>query len=80
MSPHRWVNRLTLCFDPRCIVSQLTFSLGGSIFKGGNGSMMIEAVVSRSRRELGIRRTLTEMLLLALLPHPRKHHSRHGRR
>jgi SulP family sulfate permease len=28
----------------RCIVSQLTFTLGGSIFKGGNGSMMIEAV------------------------------------
>ncbi|MDN8753966.1 hypothetical protein Q0M25_13790, partial [Staphylococcus aureus] len=27
-----------------CIVSQLTFSLGGSIFKGANGSMMIEAV------------------------------------
>ena len=28
----------------RCIVSQLVFSLGGSIFPGGNGSMMIEAV------------------------------------
>lgn len=27
-----------------CIVGQLTFSLGGSIFKGGNGSMMIEVV------------------------------------
>lgn len=27
-----------------CIVSQLVFSLGGSIFPGGNGSMMIEAV------------------------------------
>jgi SulP family sulfate permease len=25
-------------------VSQLVFSLGGSIFPGGNGSMMIEAV------------------------------------
>lgn len=27
-----------------CVVSQLIFSLGGSIFPGGNGSMMIEAV------------------------------------
>jgi hypothetical protein len=27
-----------------CIVSQLVFSCGGSIFPGGNGSMMIEAV------------------------------------
>ncbi|KAL1405410.1 hypothetical protein Q8F55_009041 [Vanrija albida] len=31
-------------FFMSCIVSQLTFSLGGSIFKGANGSMMIEAV------------------------------------
>jgi len=31
-------------FFMSCIVSQLTFSLRGSIFKGGNGSMMIEAV------------------------------------
>ncbi|WVQ82197.1 hypothetical protein IAT38_004325 [Cryptococcus sp. DSM 104549] len=31
-------------FFMSCIVSQLTFSLGGSIFPGGNGSMMIEAV------------------------------------
>ena len=30
--------------DRSCIVSQLVFSLGGSIFPGGNGSMMIEAV------------------------------------
>jgi SulP family sulfate permease len=26
------------------VVSQLIFSLGGSVFPGGNGSMMIEAV------------------------------------
>ncbi|KAJ9092108.1 hypothetical protein QFC21_006974 [Naganishia friedmannii] len=32
-------------FFVSCIVSQLTYTLGGSIFKGGNGSMMIEAVV-----------------------------------
>ncbi|CDZ96940.1 vacuole protein [Phaffia rhodozyma] len=31
-------------FFMSCIVSQLTFTLGGSIFKAGNGSMMIEAV------------------------------------
>ncbi|ORX36862.1 sulfate transporter family-domain-containing protein [Kockovaella imperatae] len=31
-------------FFMSCIVSQLVFSLGGSIFPGGNGSMMIEAV------------------------------------
>lgn len=31
-------------FFMSCIVSQLTYTLGGSIFKGGNGSMMIEAV------------------------------------
>ncbi len=31
-------------FFVSCIISQLTYSLGGSIFKGGNGSMMIEAV------------------------------------
>lgn len=31
-------------FFVSCIVAQLTYSLGGSIFKGGNGSMMIEAV------------------------------------
>ncbi|KAK4687198.1 sulfate permease, SulP family, partial [Tremellales sp. Uapishka_1] len=31
-------------FFTSCIISQLTFSLGGSIFGGGNGSMMIEAV------------------------------------
>lgn len=31
-------------FFMSCVVSQLTFSLGGSIFAGGNGSMMIEAV------------------------------------
>ncbi|RUS27491.1 sulfate transporter family protein [Jimgerdemannia flammicorona] len=27
-----------------CIASQLVYSLGGSVFKGGNGSMMIEVV------------------------------------
>ncbi|RUP45141.1 sulfate transporter family-domain-containing protein [Jimgerdemannia flammicorona] len=36
-----------------CIASQLVYSLGGSVFKGGNGSMMIEAfqlyAPSRSR-------------------------------
>ncbi|ODN79912.1 hypothetical protein L202_03801 [Cryptococcus amylolentus CBS 6039] len=31
-------------FFMSCVVSQLVFSLGGSIFPGGNGSMMIEAV------------------------------------
>ncbi|GMK57284.1 hypothetical protein CspeluHIS016_0401180 [Cutaneotrichosporon spelunceum] len=31
-------------FFVSCITAQLTYSLGGSIFKGGNGSMMIEAV------------------------------------
>ncbi|KAL7411289.1 sulfate transporter family-domain-containing protein [Mrakia frigida] len=31
-------------FFMSCIISQLTYTLGGSIFKGGNGSMMIEAV------------------------------------
>lgn len=31
-------------FFMSCVVSQLTYTLGGSIFKGGNGSMMIEAV------------------------------------
>ncbi|WWC61703.1 uncharacterized protein I303_104288 [Kwoniella dejecticola CBS 10117] len=31
-------------FFVSCIISQLVFSLGGSIFPGGNGSMMIEAV------------------------------------
>ncbi|CAG8559235.1 10880_t:CDS:10 [Paraglomus brasilianum] len=31
-------------FFVSCIVSQLVFSLGGSIFGGGNGSMMIEVV------------------------------------
>lgn len=31
-------------FFMSCIISQLVFSLGGSIFKAGNGSMMIEAV------------------------------------
>lgn len=31
-------------FFVSCIIAQLTYSLGGSIFKGGNGSMMIEAV------------------------------------
>ena len=28
------------------VVSQLVYTLGGSSFKGGNGSMMIEVVVS----------------------------------
>lgn len=31
-------------FFVSCIVSQLVISLGGSAFKGGNGSMMIEVV------------------------------------
>nr|ODN97800.1 vacuolar protein [Cryptococcus depauperatus CBS 7855] len=31
-------------FFMSCIVSQLVFSLGGSVFPGGNGSMMIEAI------------------------------------
>lgn len=31
-------------FFVTCIVSQLVYTLGGSIFKGGNGSMMIEVV------------------------------------
>ncbi|KAF9909868.1 hypothetical protein EC991_007858 [Linnemannia zychae] len=31
-------------FFVSCIVSQLVYSLGGSAFKGGNGSMMIEVV------------------------------------
>ncbi|UZJ54387.1 hypothetical protein CBS101457_003707 [Exobasidium rhododendri] len=31
-------------FFVTCVISQLVFSLGGSIFKGGNGSMMIEVV------------------------------------
>lgn len=35
--------RKTLTIN-RCIISQLIFTLGGSIFPGGNGSMMIEAV------------------------------------
>lgn len=29
-------------FFVTCVIAQLTFTLGGSIFKGGNGSMMIE--------------------------------------
>ncbi|MBU5885636.1 hypothetical protein JVW21_21255, partial [Vibrio cholerae O1] len=29
-------------FFVTCVVSQLVYTLGGSIFKGGNGSMMIE--------------------------------------
>ncbi|ETS64143.1 vacuole protein [Moesziomyces aphidis] len=31
-------------FFVTCILSQLVYTLGGSIFKGGNGSMMIEVV------------------------------------
>lgn len=31
-------------FFVTCVIAQLTFTLGGSIFKGGNGSMMIEVV------------------------------------
>lgn len=31
-------------FFVTCIVSQLVYTLGGSVFKGGNGSMMIEVV------------------------------------
>ncbi|KAF9316809.1 hypothetical protein BG003_001538 [Podila horticola] len=31
-------------FFVSCVVSQLVYSLGGSAFKGGNGSMMIEVV------------------------------------
>ena len=31
-------------FFVTCVVSQLVYTLGGSIFKGGNGSMMIEVV------------------------------------
>ncbi|PKI85235.1 hypothetical protein MVES_000796 [Malassezia vespertilionis] len=31
-------------FFMTCIISQLVYTLGGSIFKGGNGSMMIEVV------------------------------------
>lgn len=31
-------------FFVTCIISQLIYTLGGSIFKGGNGSMMIEVV------------------------------------
>lgn len=31
-------------FFVTCIISQLVYTLGGSIFKGGNGSMMIEVV------------------------------------
>ena len=31
-------------FFVTCVLSQLVFTLGGSIFKGGNGSMMIEVV------------------------------------
>lgn len=31
-------------FFTSCIIGQLTYTLGGSIFKGGNGSMMIEVV------------------------------------
>lgn len=34
----------SIAHNHRCIVSQLVFSCGGSIFTGGNGSMMIEAV------------------------------------
>lgn len=33
-------------FFVSCCVSQLVYTGGGSIFKGGNGSMMIEVVVS----------------------------------
>lgn len=31
-------------FFVTCVISQLIYTLGGSIFKGGNGSMMIEVV------------------------------------
>ena len=31
-------------FYVSCIVSQLTYSLGGSIFKGGIGSEMVESL------------------------------------
>lgn len=31
-------------FFVTCVISQLVYSLGGSIFRGGNGSMMIEVV------------------------------------
>ena len=31
-------------FYVSCIVSQLTYSLGGSIFKGGIGSEMVQAL------------------------------------
>lgn len=31
-------------FFVTCVISQLVYTLGGSIFKGGNGSMMIEVV------------------------------------
>lgn len=31
-------------FFVTCVVSQLVYTLGGSIFRGGNGSMMIEVV------------------------------------
>lgn len=33
-------------FFVSCVLSQVVYSGGGSIFKGGNGSMMIEVVVS----------------------------------
>lgn len=36
-------------FFVSCVVSQLVYTGGGSIFKGGNGSMMIEVVVRASQ-------------------------------
>lgn len=37
-------------FFVSCVVSQVVYSGGGSIFKAGNGSMMIEVVVSELYR------------------------------
>lgn len=37
-------------FFVSCVISQVVYSGGGSIFKGGNGSMMIEVVVSHNSR------------------------------
>lgn len=62
-----------------CIVSQLVFSLGGSIFKGGNGSMMIEVSgqvneLTEHTPKLTHSSCLVTLAGRSLLPHPLHHH------
>lgn len=53
-------------FFVSCVISQIVYSGGGSIFKGGNGSMMIEVVVSHMSFGFPYLRLLTNIFSLLI--------------